>query len=206
MGAMVVSAVVFVVKNGNATVDMVLDYTPENKWLAAAVMLVLFALKSQTVVIPYAVLATAAGLMFELPAAILVNLLGSCVCISVPFFVGYASKGALLEKTLQKSAKLKEAYELNRGSTFESALILRALNLSNDLLGVLFGSVRAPYGSYLSASLIGILPSMLLYTVIGSEESLISVPSVIMGVSDLLLIISAALIMKRKRRMNNKTP
>ena len=76
MGCMVVAAVVFVLLNGNITVDMLLHYTPRNKLLAALVIVALYALKSQTVIILYGVIAAAAGILFELPVALAVNTVG----------------------------------------------------------------------------------------------------------------------------------
>lgn len=200
MACMVAAAVIFVLTNGSITVDMLLNYTPGNKFLAAAIIIVLYALKSQTVIIPYAVVAAAAGVIFELPAALAVNTIGTVVCISVPYFTGRASDGVLVEGALKKSARLRSIYEDNRGNLFLVSLIMRVLNLSNDLLGVFFGSLKAPYGQYLLSSFLGIVPAMVLYTLLGSEPDFKSLPVLICAGVDALCILSAWLYVRLRKR------
>lgn len=200
MGCMVVAAVVFVLLNGNITVDMLLHYTPRNKLLAALVIVALYALKSQTVIILYGVIAAAAGILFELPVALAVNTVGSVVCISVPYFLGRASDGVLVEGILSRNARLRDAYEANRENTFLAAFVLRVLNLSNDLLGLFFGSLKAPYFEYLASSFLGILPAMVMYTVLGSDLDFTSPAVLACAGVDVACILAAWLFLRRKKR------
>lgn len=200
MACMVVAAAVFVLTNGNITVDLLLSYTPRDKFLAAVIILVLYALKSQTVIILYGVIAAAAGIIFDLPTALLVNTLGSVVCISVPYFMGRASDGVLVEGLLAKHEKLRRTYEQNKNNTFLVALILRVLNLSNDLLGLFFGSLKAPYFEYLASSFLGIVPAMVLYTMLGSDLDFTSTPVLICAGVDAACILAAWLFLRRRKR------
>jgi uncharacterized membrane protein YdjX (TVP38/TMEM64 family) len=192
--------VIFVLRNGNITTEMLLSYTPKNKWLAALVILLLFALKSQTVIILYAVVATATGVIFDLPTALAVNTAGTVICISIPYFIGRGSGGVLVQSLFKKSAKLQKIYEENQDNTFLASLIMRALNLSNDLLGLFFGSLRVPYFEYLASSFIGIVPAMVLYTVLGTI--LIFCPRLFLVCSalELLSIVAAWLLLRMKKR------
>ena len=61
------------------SVDSILRYTPDNLWLAALAVLAAYAVKSLSVFFPLLVLYAAAGLLFPLPAALLVNLSGLLV-------------------------------------------------------------------------------------------------------------------------------
>lgn len=54
-----------------------LAYAPENLWLAALMLIGCYPLKALSVFFPIAVLYLAAGLLFPLPAALLVTLAGS---------------------------------------------------------------------------------------------------------------------------------
>lgn len=200
MACIVAAAVVFVAKNGNITVQMLLEYTPKNKFLAAAVIILLYALKSQTVIILYAVIATVTGIIFPLPEALLVNTLGTAVCISVPYFVGRASDGVLIEQLFRKSGRLRAIYEDNRDNTFLASLIMRVLNLSNDLLGLFFGSLKVRYPEYLASSFIGIVPAMVLYTVLGSEQDFLSPPVLICSGVEILGIVAGWLLLRLKKR------
>jgi len=200
MAGIIIAAVIFVFRNGTITVDTLLSYTPKNKWLAALVILLLFALKSQTVIILYAVVATSTGILFDLPAALIINTLGSVICISIPYFVGRASDGVLVEGLFKKSRKLREIYEDNKDNTFLASLIMRALNLSNDLLGLFFGSLKVPYAEYLVSSFIGIVPAMVLYTVLGNDLDFLSPPVLICSAVELLSIVAAWLLFRMKKR------
>ena len=70
MAAFVAAAAVFLALHGSISVEELLSWSPENKWLAALVALAAYAVKSQTVVIPYALIAAAVGLVFDLPLAL----------------------------------------------------------------------------------------------------------------------------------------
>ena len=70
------------------SVDEVLRFTPSEPWLAALIMLLLFALKSLSVVVYCGILYAADGILFSLPVAILMNILGTAVMVSVPYFIG----------------------------------------------------------------------------------------------------------------------
>ena len=63
-------------------------YTPGNPWLAGIVMLALFALKSLSIVIYSGVLYAANGILFPLPVAILLNLIGTVIMVTLPYQIG----------------------------------------------------------------------------------------------------------------------
>lgn len=205
MTAIVVGAVIFVSGNGAVTAEMLLSYTPENKWLAALVIILLYALKSQTVVILYAVIAAAAGMLFDLPAALLINAVGTVVCISVPYVMGRLSDGVLLAGVFARHPKIRRLYDDNRDNAFLAAMIMRAFKLSNDLLGLLFGSLKVPYFEYLAGSFIGILPAMVLYTVLGNDLDFASAPVLICLAAELAGIAGAWILLRVRRRKKKKS-
>ena len=200
MAAFIAGAVVFLSLHGSIDVEELLDWSPENRWLAALVALAAYAVKSQTVVIPYAVIAAAVGLIFDLPLALVINAAGSVICISIPYFTGRGSDGVLVDSLLDKYPKLRAVYEVNKRHLFLVSLVLRVTNLSNDLLGLFFGSLRMKYGEYLISSFIGILPAMVLYTVLGNDLNPLSTPVLICVGVDVASIILSWLLLRRRRR------
>lgn len=200
MACLALAAALFLLLHGGLDAEELLAWSPDNTLLAALVALLAYALKSQTVVIPYALVATAVGLVFELPAALLVNTLGSAVCISVPYFTGRSSDGLLVDGLLAKHQRLREVYESNRHNLFLVSLVLRVTNLSNDLLGLFFGSLRMNYWEYLLSSFIGIVPAMVLYTVLGNDLDPLSPPVLISLGVDVLCIAAAWLALRLQRR------
>ena len=77
------------------TAQQIFEYSPENPYLAAAFLVLLYALKSLSVVFPLLVLYLAGGLLFSAPVALAVNMLGTAVCLSLPYWVGRWSAGSM---------------------------------------------------------------------------------------------------------------
>lgn len=200
-------AVVFILTRGSIGVQELLAWSPENKWLAALAALAAYALKSQTVVVPYALIATAVGLIFDLPAALAVNTLGSVVCISLPYLTGRGSDGVLVDALLARQPRMRDFYEANRRHLFLVSLVLRVANLSNDILGLVFGSLKMKYWEYLLSSLVGILPAMVLYTVLGNDLDPFSAPVLICFGVDVASIAAAFLLLRARggKKADNKT-
>lgn len=200
-------AVVFILTRGSIGVQELLAWSPENKWLAALAALAAYALKSQTVVVPYALIATAVGLIFDLPAALAVNALGSVVCISLPYLTGRGSDGVLVDALLARQPRMRAFYEANRRHLFLVSLVLRVANLSNDILGLVFGSLKMKYWEYLLSSLVGILPAMVLYTVLGNDLDPFSAPVLICFGVDVASIAAAFLLLRARggKKADNKT-
>ena len=200
-------AVAFILTRGSIGVQELLAWSPENKWLAALAALAAYALKSQTVVVPYALIATAVGLVFDLPAALAVNTLGSVVCISLPNLTGRGSDGVLVDALLARQPRMRAFYEANRRHLFLVSLVLRVANLSNDILGLVFGSLKMKYWEYLLSSLVGILPAMVLYTVLGNDLDPFSAPVLICFGVDVASIAAAFLLLRARggKKADNKT-
>lgn len=200
-------AVVFILTRGSIGVQELLAWSPENKWLAALAALAAYALKSQTVVVPYALIATAVGLIFDLPAALAVNTLGSVVCISLPYLTGRGSDGVLVDALLARQPRMRAFYEANRRHLFLVSLVLRVANLSNDILGLVFGSLKMKYWEYLLSSLVGILPAMVLYTLLGNDLDPFSAPVLICFGVDVASIAAAFLLLRARggKKADNKT-
>lgn len=200
-------AVAFILTRGSIGVQELLAWSPENKWLAALAALAAYALKSQTVVVPYALIATAVGLIFDLPAALAVNTLGSVVCISLPYLTGRGSDGVLVDALLARQPRMRAFYEANRRHLFLVSLVLRVANLSNDILGLIFGSLKMKYWEYLLSSLVGILPAMVLYTVLGNDLDPFSAPVLISFGVDVASIAAAFLLLRARggKKADNKT-
>lgn len=200
-------AVAFILTRGSIGVQELLAWSPDNKWLAALAALAAYALKSQTVVVPYALIATAVGLIFDLPAALAVNTLGSVVCISLPYLTGRGSDGVLVDALLARQPRMRAFYEANRRHLFLVSLVLRVANLSNDILGLAFGSLKMKYWEYLLSSLVGILPAMVLYTVLGNDLDPFSAPVLICFGVDVASIAAAFLLLRARggKKADNKT-
>lgn len=149
-------------------VDEIIAAVNDNKPLAAAVILLLFAFKGCSC-IPYAAILVGCSLIFELPAAILINTVGTALCVSVSYFIGRFSKDLSFEGMMEKHPKFRRYFSNAENYSFTFVFAVHTLHLSMEVQGVLFGLLRTPYLPYLTASVLALAPSMLWGTVIGNE-------------------------------------
>ena len=122
------------------SVDEVLRFTPSEPWLAAVIMLLLFALKSLSVVVYCGILYAADGILFPLPVAILMNILGTAVMVSVPYFIGRRRGGdipARIVERFPKAALIKEFRDSNDFLFTSVTLELIGTNNLADVIGLL---------------------------------------------------------------------
>ena len=149
-------------------VDQIIAAVNDNRLIAALVILALFAFKGCSC-IPYAVILIGCALIFELPLAILINTVGTVLCISVSYLIGRFSKGLTFEGIMEKHPKFRRYFSNAENYSFTFVLFTHTLHLSTEVQGVLFGLLRTPYWAYVSGSMVALIPSMLIYTVIGDE-------------------------------------
>lgn len=149
-------------------VDQIIAAVNDNRLIAALVILALFAFKGCSC-IPYAVILIGCALIFELPLAILINTVGTVLCISVSYLIGRFSKGLTFESIMEKHPKFRRYFSNAENYSFTFVFFTHTLHLSTEVQGVLFGLLRTPYWAYVSGSMVALIPSMLIYTVIGDE-------------------------------------
>lgn len=165
------AVIVFALLHRNElTPEGIANAAPEQPVLAALALLALFALKSLTVVLYSGLLYAASGLLFPLPAAIPLNLCGTLIMASVPYWLGRRAGAESAVRIREKYPKLRFVERLRSGNDFAFALLLRSVKVMNfDLGSTYMGAVRLRYGPYLLGSALGMLPAIVLYPIIGSD-------------------------------------
>lgn len=150
------------------TVDGVLSYTPENAVLSAAFMMFLFALKSISVFIFSGILFAANGILFPLPAAILLNVLGAAVMVSLPYWLGRMLGGDVVGRIVEKYPKAAAFRQLQTGHELLFSFIARAVNiLPSDIVSLYMGAMGISYRKYLPGSILGMLLSLITFPIMG---------------------------------------
>lgn len=150
------------------TVEAVLAYTPKNPLLAACVLLLLYAVKSVSIVFPLMVLQIAGGHLFSPAGALAVNFLGMLVVLSLPYGIGRLSGAGMVEQLARKYPKLSDILGHQKNNSFFICFFLRVIScLPGDVISMYLGATRTPFPSYLLASSLGILPGMICATLLG---------------------------------------
>ena len=151
------------------TVDNLLGYTPENPWLAAPAVVGMFALKSISMVFSVDVLYAMSGILFPLPAAILVNLAGTAVMLTIPYLLGKKTGSRAVGRILERFPKAAVIREMRADSDFLFVLLVRFIGLPCDPVSMYMGAAGVAYGHYLAASMTGLLPHVITFPILGTS-------------------------------------
>ena len=166
MGICIVAFTIFLAINKDFDIADFLEMTRGNPLITSTAVIIAFIVKGFVVFLPYAVIAISTMALLPFPEALATVIVGTIVNISVPYFIGRFTKDDWIQKILDKFPKARPYYEMT-DNLFLLSFTLRALNLSNEGLGLLFGSAGLSYIPYLISSLIAISPSAISYVVIG---------------------------------------
>lgn len=155
------------------TVEDILKFTPENLWLAALVMVGLFALKSLSMFFPMLVLIAATGSIFpSVVPAIIVNSIGVAVMLLIPYAIGRFAEKDFVQGLINKNKNADKLREIKAENELFIAYFLRVINiLPCDLVSMFLGSTGFGFVKYLAGSFAGVLPGMIATTVIGANMS-----------------------------------
>lgn len=162
-------AMAFVVKWMDVSIDDLLKYQPKNKFLAALLFLLFYGIKSVTVFMPVPMLYLAVGHFFTTPIAIIVNFLGIGVAVSIPYVIGRYRGVKGLDVLFEDQALMTRLNSMLTDTAWFSVYMIRMCQVPMDLVSAYLGSKKLPYWQYLIGSLLGMAPSMIGITVIGSN-------------------------------------
>lgn len=200
----------YLIRSRSLSVEDIVNYTPENLYLAALVMLALFAVKSATVFFPLSVLYLACGVIFPTPAALGVSALGLFVSLSIPYCIGRLLGAKMVNKLLTKYEKTKELQRFRTKNEWLFAYILRAVKiLPADLVSMFLGAEKMNFMKYLAGSFGGLVPTLISTIAMGSAVSDPSSASFVSAtvITIVFTILPLALypfVMKRERRIKQK--
>lgn len=176
----------------NISIETILNFTPVNPLLAAIVILLLYALKSATVFFPLIVLEIATGLLFPMWIALIINLIGIVIVLTIPYFTGRILGIEMIKKIIHKYPKFEKFIELQLDNSLFLCFFLRVIScLPGDIVSMYFGATQTPFIKNLIGGTLGILPGMILATLIGKS---IQDPTSPMFWISILLTISLSLI------------
>ena len=152
------------------SVNTILRYTPENAILAAGILLLLFALKSLTVVFPLSILYLASGILFQPIVAVLINMTGLAITITIPYWIGRYSGKETIQEIRRKYPKASMVAKYQETNTFFACFITRIVGfLPGDIVSIYFGACDTTYGSYLVAGIAGSMLSIITTTLLGEK-------------------------------------
>ena len=152
------------------SVHTIIKYTPKDPILAAIVILLLYALKSLTVVFPLAILYLASGIIFPTWIAILINILGLAITFTIPYWIGRFFGDEAIEEIYNRFPKVKEVTKYQNSNAFFACFITRIVGfLPGDIVSIYFGACNTNFPVYLLGGISGCLLSIITTTILGEK-------------------------------------
>lgn len=145
-------------------------YVFQHPLLAAIVFLLLYAAKSFTVVFPILVLQIAVGNIFPIPSALVINLAGILIVLTIPYTIGKHVGMETVSKLIQKYPRFAKIIDVQQKNSLFLCFFLRIIScLPGDVVSMYFGATNTPLWQNLLGGTLGILPGMVLATFMGDS-------------------------------------
>lgn len=181
---------VYILASPEVSVQTLLNHTPQNP-VAAAVLLALYALKSATVFFPLILLEIVTGHLFSPGTALLINFVGVIITLTVPYWIGRWAGMNTIQKWVDKYPKFGVILGKQQNNSWFLCFFLRIIScLPGDIVTMYFGATKTPFQRNLFSGLLGVLPGMVLATLMG--ESIQDTGSPMFWISAGLTVILAA--------------
>ncbi len=174
--------VVFLVRDQILELDLEgLVVERENILKATLIIWGLFLLKALIFIIPIKLIYIAAGIVLPLYSAILVNLIGVSMGMTLTFFLGYSLGKDFVERMMDRFPRVKKVLDFSAEKEEVVAFILRLLPISLESVSLTLGASGNRFGRYLLASLLGVLPKLIFFTLMGEALVRPLTPALIAG-------------------------
>lgn len=202
----IVVIILFFVNRHKITLDNIVNYTPENISLAILVILFLFFFKSIVFFIYGGLIYAASGVIFPFPIALAVNLAGTFIMSTTPFLIGKMSGSRVLSSLVEKHPRLKIISEIQKKNEFFVSFFARIVGLlPADVVSLYMGASLTDYKTYIFGTMMGFLPSVISFTIMGtSADNITSLPFITSVIFEICLMGASLLFLYLYRRHKNK--
>ncbi len=139
-------------------------------WYAYFAVIGVYALKSVVFVVPAMMIYVSVGISFDTGTALILNLIGLIVEVTITYFLGKFLGGEYVSKILEKNKggrKLLNMKTKTKNSFLFVARVVPAFPI--DFTSLFLGSSNYGFLPYLLISILGIYPRVLLFTIIGDS-------------------------------------
>lgn len=127
-----------------------------------------YLVKSVLFIIPAGLIYIAVGMAFSPVQAILINLVGIVLEVTVTYFLGAFLGGEYVNNLLAKNKAGRKILEKGLNNRFSVLLGIRALPVFPiDFVSLFWGASRCGFARYFAASVAGIMPRVILFTILG---------------------------------------
>ncbi len=151
------------------------------------------------------ILYAASGLIFPLPIALLVNIVGTVIMVSIPYFIARKCGQHTVDSFVKRYPRISALRDIQEKNNFFLVLFVRLTSLLPcDLVSMYFGAMKMPYPKYLLACILGMLPPVVTFPILGTNVSNPGSPAFLIaaGVELLFMLVSLiiSLVFRKKQK------
>ncbi len=180
------------------TVENIVEHTPGGAFPAALMLVLFYILKSLSVFFPVTVLYAVGGYIFGPVLGCVINAVGVAAGCAVQYWIGRSSGSHAAERLCQKHPRIAEFMGAQDRSAVAASFWSRLLGVfSGDIVSYYFGASGTRFWSFMTGSMLGVLPVMILVTTLGTSVSDPSSPMFIISV----VLIAAVMVLTLAGRM-----
>lgn len=153
---------------GNVSIDSLTKSTADNPLASILILLLLFAIKSFSIIIPLPSLYLASGLLFSPLKAVLVSYLGLSISLTIPYLLGRWSGTEEMDYLKSRYPKIEKLIAMQKKNEFLASFTIRIIGwFPCDILSFYFGACRTTYKVYLPSALLGCSIGVITNTLLG---------------------------------------
>jgi len=171
-GAMAGSVVLAYVASLCFSADDVAALMPPSPAARVALALLLFLLQGVVPFLLYGPIVITCGVLFDTWTAFCVGTVGTALSMVAPYLVGRLAPDAWVRARLERYPRFWRFAGGEPEASFLFSYFLRAVGLSNKALGLFFGLARMSFFAFLLSGVLGTLPSMAGYLLLGQAWGL----------------------------------
>ena len=138
-------------------------------WYAYFAVIGVYALKSVVFVVPAMLIYLSVGMSFDTPTALILNLIGLAVEVTVTFFLGRFLGKESVTKILEKNKGGQKLLNVKTKTKNSFLFVVRVTGMPIDLTSLFLGASDFKFIPYFFISLLGIYPRVLISTIIGDS-------------------------------------
>jgi uncharacterized membrane protein YdjX (TVP38/TMEM64 family) len=142
----------------------------QSKWLIIIAILLLYLIKAYTGIMPMNALIVISGIVFPMPAAVLINIAGLLVLMSIKYNVGAKRGAGSASYILNKFPAIREMFYEDEKKSSRLLVVFRLVpNFPFSMVSRLYGSAGFPFEKFIFLTLLGYVPRLLSYSFLGNK-------------------------------------
>lgn len=141
----------------------------EDKWIIIIIIESLFLLKS-IIPFPMSFMFIVSGMVFPVYYALLIDISGLCILLSVRYAFGYRLGGGRTHRFLKRNPALQRFFERDgKGNPLLLFFLRLVPSVPVNTISQLYGAMKFEYPQYIAISLLGFSPKLISYNFVGNN-------------------------------------